>query len=143
MSFPRHERSIVRWDHQPKAEQPAPLPISHRLDESQLDIPWQVALQQSLPPLHQPVSSSCRPAETVNLTLSKVGEFSTGEMRKFQPALTLGRDNHAAAEMRAALDTSAACLKMSLHIIDTLIADYQRRRKEISESLDQIERLPR
>ena len=89
MSFLRHGRSIVWWEFTAGAEQlSAPLPPSHRLDESQPVIPWQVALQQRLPLLHQPVSSSPQPAATVNFTLTKVGEFSTGEMRKFQPALT-------------------------------------------------------
>ena len=61
MSFLRHRRSIVRWEFEvgPGANQAAaPLPPSHRLNESRPVIPWQVALQQSLPPLHQPVSSS-------------------------------------------------------------------------------------
>jgi hypothetical protein len=69
MSFPRHERSIVRWGYQARrgANQTAdPLPPSHRLDESQPAIPQRVALQQSPPPLHQPGSSSPLPAETVN-----------------------------------------------------------------------------
>jgi putative transposase len=49
MSFLRHERSIVRWegDAGPGANQAAaPLPPSHRLDESQPVIPCRVALQQ-------------------------------------------------------------------------------------------------
>jgi hypothetical protein len=68
VSFPRHERSIVRWEGEagPGAKQVAPLPASHRLDESQLVIPRRVALQQSLPPLHQPVLSSTPSAGNVN-----------------------------------------------------------------------------
>jgi len=54
----------------------------------QLAIPWQVALLQSLPPLHQPTSFSRQPAETVNRHHHKVGEFSPSRMRNFQPALT-------------------------------------------------------
>jgi len=59
MSFSRHERSIVRWglacaERMPFRTGP------HRLDESQLAIPWRVALQQSSPPLHQLTSSSFR-----------------------------------------------------------------------------------
>ena len=57
----------------------------------QLAIPWQVALLQSLPPLHQPTSFSRQPAETVNRHHHKVGEFSPSRMRNFQPALTLPR----------------------------------------------------
>jgi transposase InsO family protein len=69
MSFPRHRRSIVRWAFEagPGADQAAvQLPPSHRLDESQPAIPQRVALQQSPPPLHRPVSSSPRSDETVN-----------------------------------------------------------------------------
>jgi hypothetical protein len=89
MSFLRHGRSLVRWDLGPGAKQTdASLPPSHRLDESQLDIPRRVALLQSPPPLHQPISSSRPSAANVNLTRRKVGEFSTGIMRSFQPELT-------------------------------------------------------
>jgi transposase InsO family protein len=69
LSFLRHERSIVRWEDEagPGANQAAvPLPPSHRLDESQPAIPQRVALQQSPPPLHQPVSSSSPSAGNVN-----------------------------------------------------------------------------
>ena len=52
MSFPRHERSIVRWG--PVCAERMKLRTDpHRLDESQPAIPWRVALQQSSPPLHQ------------------------------------------------------------------------------------------
>src|SRR4051812_42803684 len=89
MSFLRNRRSFVRWDLGPGAKQHnAPPRPYHRLDESQLAIPWRVALQQSLPPLHQLVLSSRQPAGTANLIVRKVEEFSTGEMRNFQPALT-------------------------------------------------------
>ena len=57
MSFPRHGRSLVRWGHV-CAERMAFRTDSHRLDESQLIIPWRVALQQSSPPLHQLTPSS-------------------------------------------------------------------------------------
>ena len=53
----------------------APLPPSHRLDESQLIIPRRVSLQQCPPPLHQPVSSSPQPAATVNLHPQSSGGF--------------------------------------------------------------------
>ena len=56
-------------------------------------IPWRVALQQSPPPLYRPESMLHPPAETVNHHLPGAGEFSTGEMGKFQPALTLA-PNH-------------------------------------------------
>jgi len=89
MSFLRHRRSIVRWEFTAGAEQlSAPLPPSHRLDESQPVIPRQVALQQSPPPLHQPVSSSLRPDATVNRDHNTVAGFSTGTMWNFQPVLT-------------------------------------------------------
>jgi transposase InsO family protein len=81
MSFPRHERSIVRWGYQARrgANQTAdPLPPSHRLDESQPAIPQRVALQQSPPPLHQPVPSSPLPAETVNCNSEDENEKPSG-----------------------------------------------------------------
>ena len=59
MSFPRHKRSIVRWDHV-CAELVPFRTDSHRLDESQPAIPWRVALQQSSPPLHRLTTSSLR-----------------------------------------------------------------------------------
>jgi hypothetical protein len=52
-------------------------------------IPWRVALQQSPPPLYRPESMLHPPAETVNHHLLGAGEFSTGEMGNFQPALTI------------------------------------------------------
>ncbi|MGC9969671.1 MAG: hypothetical protein ABSE56_03670 [Bryobacteraceae bacterium] len=56
-------------------------------------IPWRVALQQgpegSPPPLHRPISILHRSAETVNHHLAGGGEFSTGDLGNFQPALTL------------------------------------------------------
>jgi hypothetical protein len=81
MSFLRHERSIVRWGFEagPGANQAAvPLPPSHRLDESQPVIPWRVALQQSPPPLHQPVSSSPPAAGTVNRNSAAENEKMSG-----------------------------------------------------------------
>jgi hypothetical protein len=71
------------------AKQVPPPPPSHRLDESQPVIPWQVALLQGLPPLHQPVSSSLQSAATVNFHRLRVVEFSIGRMRNFQSVLTL------------------------------------------------------
>jgi hypothetical protein len=53
-------------------------------------IPWRVALQQGPPPLYRPESMLHPPAETVNHHLLGAGEFSTGEMGNFQPALTVG-----------------------------------------------------
>ncbi len=65
---------------------PAPLPSSAMSLGSA--IPWRVALQQSPPPLHRPESILHPPAETVNHHLAGAGEFSTGELGNFQPALT-------------------------------------------------------
>jgi hypothetical protein len=73
LSFPRHGQSIVRWEEEagPEANQAAdPFPASHRLDKSQPVIPWRVALQQSLSPLHQPVSFSTPLAENVNCSFA-------------------------------------------------------------------------
>ena len=55
---------------------PAPFPSSAMSLGSA--IPWRVALQQSLPPLHRPESILYPPAETVNHHLMGAGEFSTG-----------------------------------------------------------------
>ena len=52
------------------------------------DIPWRVALQQSPPPLHRPESMLYPPAETVNHHPTGAGEFSTGDLGNFRPALT-------------------------------------------------------
>jgi hypothetical protein len=55
MSFLRHreiyrsDEAIVEWGRQPLLPPPA-----HRLDEFPVGYSWQVALQQSLLPLHQP-----------------------------------------------------------------------------------------
>jgi transposase InsO family protein len=81
VSFPRHEQSIVRWEGEagPGANQAAdPLPASHRLDELRLVIPQQVALQQSLPPLHQPDSFSTPLAENVNCNFEAENEKLSG-----------------------------------------------------------------
>jgi len=52
-------------------------------------IPRQVGLHQSPPPLHRLKVILNPSAETVNHHPARAGEFSTGEMRNFQPALTL------------------------------------------------------
>ena len=51
-------------------------------------IPWRVALQHCPPPLYRPESMVYPPAETVNHHLTGAGEFSTGDLGNFQPALT-------------------------------------------------------
>ena len=52
-------------------------------------IPRPVALLQSLPPLHRPVSVFHSPAKSVNHHLTRAGEFSTGTLGNFQPVLTV------------------------------------------------------
>ena len=54
-------------------------------------IPRRVGLHQSPPPLHRLEFSLNPPAETVNHHPPRGGDFSTGEMRIFQPALTDAR----------------------------------------------------
>ena len=66
--------------------EPAPFPSSAMSLGSA--IPWRVALQQSPPPLYRPESILQPPAETVNHHLAGAGEFSTGDLGNFQPALT-------------------------------------------------------
>src|SRR5580693_7986962 len=51
-------------------------------------IPRQVGLHQSPPPLHRLKVILIPSAETVNHHPARAGEFSTGEMRNFQPPLT-------------------------------------------------------
>ncbi len=81
VSFPRHEQSIVWWEGKNGAEvnqASDPLPPSHRLDELRLVIPQQVALQQSLSPLHQPDSFSTPLAENVNCNFAVENEKLSG-----------------------------------------------------------------
>jgi hypothetical protein len=54
-------------------------------------IPRQVGLHQSPPPLLRLDFILNSPAKTVNHHPTGAGEFSTGEMRNFQPALTTGQ----------------------------------------------------
>ena len=65
---------------------PAPFPSSAMSLGSA--IPWRVAPQQSPPPLYRPESILQPPAETVNHHLTGAGEFSTGDLGNFHPALT-------------------------------------------------------
>jgi hypothetical protein len=51
-------------------------------------IPWRVALLQSSPPLHWPVSVFHLPAGTVNHHPAGAGELSIGDLGSFQLALT-------------------------------------------------------
>ena len=51
-------------------------------------IPWRGALQQSPPPLGRLLSMLKEVVVGVNHHLMRGGEFSTGEMGNFQPALT-------------------------------------------------------
>jgi hypothetical protein len=58
MSFLRHWRSIDTYEKADSQNNERAAfesrPLAHLFDESQLAIPWWVALQQSPPPLHQP-----------------------------------------------------------------------------------------
>jgi hypothetical protein len=65
---------------------PAPFPSSAM--SLGAAIPWRVALLHCPPPLHRPESIVNPPAETVNHHLAGAGEFSTGDLGNFQPALT-------------------------------------------------------
>ena len=53
-------------------------------------IPWQVALQQRLPPLPRLLSMFNDSVVSFYHHLNRGGEFSTGDMGKIQPALTRG-----------------------------------------------------
>ncbi len=137
MSFPRHRQSIVRWKLTAGEEQlNAPLPPSHRLDELQPTIPQRVALLQCPPPLHQPVSSSRQPAATVYLHPHWVGDFSTGEMRNSQPALTnggilrfaqfarSGHPNGGSISPRSCVQISLDPAKQNLALISRSVSGY-------------------
>jgi len=52
-------------------------------------IPWRVALQQSPPPLRRLLSMLRKVAVGVNHHLMRGGDFSTGDLGNFHPALTL------------------------------------------------------
>ena len=84
-------RTASRWpapsQHKGRGLHPAPFPSSAMSLGSA--IPWRVALQQSPPPLHRPESMLYPSAETVNHHLTGAGEFSTGDLGNFQPALTV------------------------------------------------------
>ncbi len=94
MSFLRHGQ-IYQPMSPPKGRRrsrpgSAPTPIGSM--SLQLAIPQQVALLQSLPPLHQSASFSRQPAPTVNRHHRRVREFSSSTMRNFQPVLTDAQD---------------------------------------------------
>ena len=59
-------------------------PGTHRLMSLRPAIPWRGALLHCPPPLYQPLSILNRLGGTVNHHLTRTGEFSTGDMRKFQ-----------------------------------------------------------
>jgi hypothetical protein len=54
-------------------------------------IPWRVALQQSPPPLRRLLSMLRKVVVGVNHHLMRGGEFSTGDLGNFHPALTASR----------------------------------------------------
>jgi hypothetical protein len=90
MSFSRHQQ-IYRSDVllRPRSEAVSGFAPSFVVSTSlQPAIPRQVGLHQSPPPLHRLDFILNPPAETVNHHPARGGEFSTGEMRNFQPALT-------------------------------------------------------
>jgi hypothetical protein len=87
MSFLRHGQ-IYRSDEAPIRSHglpAAPAIVSMSLRPA---IPWRVGLHQSPPPLHRLISILDDVRMAVNHHFTGGGEFSTGEMGKFQPALT-------------------------------------------------------
>jgi len=90
MSFLRHQQ-IYRSDvsFSPRSEAVPGFAPSFIVSMSlRPAISRQVGLHQSPPPLHRLDFILNPPAETVNHHPAGAGEFSTGEMRNFQPALT-------------------------------------------------------
>ena len=79
-----------RWSalNKPKGRGCYPTPFPSSAMSLGSAIPWRVALQQSPPLLHRPESMLYPPTETVNHHLTGAGEFSTGDLGNFQPALT-------------------------------------------------------
>jgi len=53
----------------------------------QLAIPWQVALQHCLPPLHQPAPFSRQPAETVNRSQPEGGGIFVQQNEEFSASI--------------------------------------------------------
>jgi hypothetical protein len=91
MSFLRHKQ-IYQSDavQTPERGRIRLRPGSLRFDESAASYSlagWSPPVE-SPPPLYQPVSIFGPPAEAVNHHPAGAGEFSTGEMRNFHPALT-------------------------------------------------------
>jgi hypothetical protein len=95
MSFLRHQQ-IYQSDlsFRPRSEAASGFAPSFIVSMSlRPAIPRQVGLHQSPPPLHRLDFILNPPAETVNHHPAGAGEFSTGEMRNFQPALTFSGRN--------------------------------------------------
>ena len=95
MSFSRHEQ-IYQSDglFRPRSEAvPGFAPGLIVLMSLRPAIPRQVGLHQGLPPLHRLKVILIPSAETVNHHPARAGEFSTGEMRNFHPALTVWPDH--------------------------------------------------
>src|SRR5579863_1580001 len=89
MSFSRH-RQIYQSDVVSARRRSSfpPRPRSHRLDEFAASYS-SAGCTPALPASASPAGSIFdHPAETVNHHLWRVGEFSTGTMRNFQPVLT-------------------------------------------------------
>ena len=74
MGFLRHRRSIKSTREIVEGEIVSNHALPHRLDESQLAIPRQVAPQQSLPPLHQ-LSELCNIESVVSNEPAKTKTF--------------------------------------------------------------------
>jgi len=90
MSFLRHGQ-IYRSDGFANRGQRIPLAPAIVSMSLRPAIPWRVGLHQSPPPLRRLVSMLQEVLVGVNHHLMGGGEFSTGEMGNFQPALTLCR----------------------------------------------------
>jgi hypothetical protein len=87
MSFLRHGQ-IYRSDGFANRGQRIPLAPAIVSMSLRPAIPWRVGLHQSPPPLRRLVSMLQEVLVGVNHHLMGGGEFSTGEMGNFQPALT-------------------------------------------------------
>ena len=101
MSFLRHGQSYQSDEGQNRDRRFAPVPaiVSMSLRPA---IPWRVGLHQSPPPLRRLLSMLGDVVVGVNHHLMGGGEFSTGYMGNFQPALT---DSDIAAAQRVLVCT--------------------------------------
>ena len=113
MSFLRHGQIYQSDEGQNRDRRFAPVPaiVSMSLRPA---IPWRVGLHQSPPPLRRLLSMLKEVAVGVNHHLMGGGEFSTGPMGNFQPALT-------GPKVAAILSVVESCRRMKIPARDYMV----------------------